>query len=678
MREFGSREGLEGIHKASTDDLVRKLEKHAAETGEETDFDPEDPASVVDAAIESGIVDGESLRNDYVARHPEIDPDNPNRPAGLDTRPVEEVSNLELYNESTDTALAEDRGLDPDSPVDVATQMEWKLAKKHFEDRQMAERIVADRGDVEDPADLSDAELGKLVTDEALKKHMGEGDSPHPSDVVAGYKKASAIARLVKDHGYEREDLDPLDPGDVIRKAQEEDARAGKMRSPASPTSPPVEDRGEPPRSRSAGEGPTARPPGNLAGGGSRSPGPGGGAGADTGPSGGEPPTGGDSPEAAPAAGTPGSPGGGGETVRIVATVQDGDQDVHRAEDGRWFDSDGNVISDPATTAALEDSYQDAERTAAEMGGHIGGTIDSLETSGRTHEQATEEQGGGGVAGGESSAEQDQTGDSGSGEEDESGDSGSGEEDSGEGDNEGDGDGDEGDSTGEADDGTGEDEEGEADGDVAGDSEEGTPAPDGDVAVDPADQARFDDSSFGAGQRQDQMDAIDARGGAAGSPDDRPDGSDDQGPGGTSAAGAEQRDPAAEIEHVVGGGYSDPLDLEAEESHGAVVETKIGGGGVVDPSDDESDPGGPHYGDGIKGNPVSGVPGVSGGADALADGQGDGLDTGDRVDFDIGAEASDEADFETFRALDPSVFNEGAESGAVDLEVDADVDLGDA
>ena len=662
--DFGTKQRYENLRKADHEELVEQLNAFAEAEGSGENYDSSSPSEVVDAAIDAGLIDLQQMQADYVERHPEIDPDNPNPPKGLDTRPLDEVSNLELYSESFDDQLADEIGADSEAAADVVTQVEWALNTQYAEEKQFAKDTIEDRTDVDDVDGLSDDEIRKKFADEVEKIELGLEESPLPLETIAAHKKGTAIANLVE-KGWDREDLDDLPPGDVValdrlnypppqnptaEAAGEADSIADLVpRGEAAPAdSKPADGAdgteptgttnngsaggptavgespasgvsiagGDSPTGAGVGErtgGGTGEASGSAAGGSGNTPSQTGGA---SSASNGTVPdsastAGGGSSSANDAASTSGSgssstqdsqpqdSGDSGETVNIVFTIQDmNDVNYHRSDDGRWFDGAGNQVTDPQELARLDTTYNNSNLEYSRIAvpgeevpsGPPEGTVDTLDTTGKTHEEATaeEEQG---------SASNESDGDS-SDEDDED-------------DDEGDGTGEAAESEAETGD---EEQEGQNDEKSESETEAGTPTPDGAVAIDPADQARFDDSPFGAEQQQDQIDAIDAQSGVAGGPNDDPSGIDEEAFFG-SPAGAEAAETRTDgIERKVDGGDTDPADIDAEESGGGpIIDLKVEGGGLTDPVEDEGSPAPSDFGEGAKGDPTGGIPIVPGG-----------------------------------------------------------------
>ncbi|MEM9748391.1 MAG: hypothetical protein AAF945_16985, partial [Actinomycetota bacterium] len=265
-----------------------------------------------------------------------------------------------------------------------------------------------------------------------------------------------------------------------------------------------------------------------------------------------------------------------------VDTDGDGDFATGTANDNVVADDDGMSMEylspDEAREFFGEEGYRDIENTPP--GSETGSDRTSTGTSGTD------------VGAGESSD------DSGS---NDSSDDGSDDDDDDDG-----GDAGDGDATDTAADTSSEDEQGTDDDSADTTSDAGTPHPDGDTPEDPEARARFEETGVGREQRQDQIDAIEAKGGRYGSPDDSPSDAErgsffETGPG---AAVAE--DLREGVEDNSGDGVTDPHDLDAVESGGPVIELKIAGNGLVAPAEEA-----PIIGFG-EGAPVVDSPGIAG------------------------------------------------------------------
>ncbi|MEM9034982.1 MAG: hypothetical protein AAGD18_10360 [Actinomycetota bacterium] len=593
-RDYGREEIVEAAHQAAIDRLRQELAKREGTTENTVNMSDEE---VADAAVAGGLFSRDELEELYIRKHPEVDPANEDRPSGLDTQPAAEMSNYELLVGRIDHELAIAEGLDPDSPVDLATQANYVMAAGYAHEREMAENLVARRFDVEDPSKLSDERLVELVEEERLKTILNATKSGHDLETIVAQKRGETINHLVEEYGFDRADLDGLSLGELNDRwaeaqeqaawraeAEAEVAHRTDVINPSTLTDAELRALLDEEAKNQQAE---ADAQSDTSGG------------ADSAAAGAVVPGDDHDPEAGTQQDTrdPGYDYGNdlyedrdrsGDSTDLdddaTLTGYVGYGDVVYLDNGAYYEprSDGTWVT--PWGVKVEDPVLIDELNAIwdrDVGG--GATVERPSMDDQSEVPSDVES---------SEAEDGQSSEDDSGSDDD----------------------DEEDDEGTADDAAaaeGEDEQGEDD--ESGDSESsaGTPHPDGDVPIDPADQARFDESPFGEAQRQAQIDAIEDRSGTAGAPEDDPSGLDDPDFLDTPVGEAMMADVIDGMAMKADGGDTDPLDIDAEESNGEVVELKLQGGGVVDPVDDDTGTTGPRLPT-VPDDPTGGTPGGPG------------------------------------------------------------------
>ncbi len=607
---------------------LREALKKAPGVGQ-VDVDELSDDEVVHAAADAGFINPDELRDKYEERNPEVHREGDERPKGLDTPTSDEVSVKDLFLDNVQENEASTSGVDT-AGTDLATKGAHIRASHDHDVRERVEPLVDHRQDVDDVTELTDEELKDRLEEEGQKILLGQQGNPNDLETVVDHLRASHIGRLTTQHGYAREDLADLSLDELIALEASETADADASgssigseatdaaRSSTDAAQSATDALGDAVDDASVDTGGDASAPDAAAD-------------ADR-----------DQPPTDPIDDGSTTASSAGETVPIVLTIQ-GPSDFHRSADGRWFDEEGNEVTTPDLIASLEaqlDEYVAADGDQPNQDG----TVDSVTTTGKSHEDAKAEQES------ESGSTQDNESDNDSSDDDDDDD------------DDDDGSGDDDTAATEAVDE--EEEEGETTESEGGNTAEGTPNPLGDDPVDPEDQARFDDSTFGDQERQDQVDAIDARSGQAGAPDDDPSDLDTESFL-DSEVGAETAETIADgIEQRRDGGDTDPADLDVVESNGEVDELKVSGGGLTDPTDDAPAPA-PTFGDGGRGNPIDGGPPIVNGPERFGTESAPGSE--DSAFDHVAVDAVD-----PFEGLDTDLH---VEIDEVDVDTQVDVDL---
>ena len=529
-----------------------------------------DQSTVVDTAIQEGLLDHARLQGSWDAAHPgPVDPANP--PKGL---PVEDLdpSSAELFEDMVIRDAAEAEGLDRNS--DVETKADHLLATRYSADREVAEAVTG-LGSTS-----GDSELRDEVANVGARTLAGRPDSPldratlelHASGETQ-HQEDAAREELIREHGYEEWQV-------ASRSGEElQNLLDWHANHPDSSTTDGSSANG------AAGE---ADVGGTASDAGTSHVGVGNQTTSDRGSSAGISTSEGSSGASSGAQGT--------ETVTWVFSTGG---EHYLGDNGKWYNASHQEVTNPQEIAELEQLHE-----GFLAAGGFDEPIGSFESQGTessdTSSTATD---------GADHAAADANGDGTDSEtSDDDDDGGSGDDDDGD-----DGDDGSGDSTSEDDGASGDaseasDEESES---TAATSDEGMPGPDGHVPVDPVDQARFDASPFGRAQRQSEIDQIEGRIGRAGSPDDGPSDAQEADFLLTEAGAGQLEDLSDGVENNRNGGDADPIDLDVQETGGPVDEVAATGGGLIGPSEDAPTVG-------ARGGPIEGVPEAIGGATPIA------------------------------------------------------------
>ncbi|MEM9038946.1 MAG: hypothetical protein AAGD33_03515 [Actinomycetota bacterium] len=626
-RDYGGEDFVDHISESAMKALEAQLQKDGVDTSGRSDDE------IVEIGINRGYVDEQALHESWNDHHPEVAPDNPNPPQGLDTPTAEEAGPAALFTDMMNRHVLDgfvDAHITPDSPLDPAHQWNAVVASDMGEIR----RATIEGAKLPDDPTLGDADIKQGLADEAERQLAGRTGSPLSGDAIRAQEGAAQEGQALRDtltgqYGYAEADLLGR-PRDELRSMIEWHRENPTDNGTAAAGA--VADRGGTDHDADTDAEVTSDVEPGATGGSSTARGessePRSDDGTDTTTTETHPSTGG-------TASTPpsGQPAAEADPYAVdVDTEGDGEYAPGASSSEPSVDDFEAIYLPPED---VERRFPDHHREFQDEDGQSGPSGDQTSTNTSDRD----------VGAGESS------GDSGS---NDSSDDGSDDDDDD--DDSGDGDGDNADT---ADDTSSEDEQGTDDtADTTSDA--GTPHPDGDVPEDPEARARFEETGFGRDQRQDQIDAIEAKGGRLGSPDESPSDADRGSFFDTDPGAAVAEDLRNGVEDNSGDGVTDPHDLDVIESGRPVVELKVTGNGLVAPGDAEAPIGG--FGDGAPAIDTPGIAGPVGGTRSFDDP--DAPDDPDNPN-DIGVD--------TFRAVVAETADSASYREVSDVEIDVTV-----